>query len=447
MSSISVALEALDHAVSLLAAADLETLRPALRFEVLERLETARRRQVAVSGDVVRRLEQFEGCPPLAAALSDVLRISRAEARRRIRDAAQLSPRTTLTGQVLPPQLPATAAVWHEGILDLEHLRVIQKFERELPDHLHPDVVAQAETFLAAKAAELRPDQLETLADRLAITVNPDGRFSDSDRAARRGFAWCGRQRPDGMSVGKLMATPELRAMLDAWLAKFAAPGMCNPADESPTVSGQPEPKVSDRDTRGHAQRQHDALAALVRGQLGSPSLGQHNGLPVTVIATATLEQLCSASGHAVTAGGTLLPMGDLIRMASHALHYLCVFDKHSTRPIYLGRSKRIASADQRIVLHAKDRGCTAPGCDMPGYLCEVHHVDEWAGGGRTDIDGLTFACGQHHRLITPGGWTTRKLVDGRTEWRAPPGLPVAPGTNSFHHPERLLEPSDGDAA
>ncbi|MFN8072668.1 MAG: DUF222 domain-containing protein, partial [Mycobacterium sp.] len=131
--------------------------------------------------------------------------------------------------------------------------------------------------------------------------------------------------------------------------------------------------------------------------------------------------------------------MRDLIRMASHAHHYLCVFDKHTDRPLYLGRTRRIATADQRIVLHAKDRGCTAPGCDMPGYLCEVHHVQEWAEGGRTDIDDLTFACGQHHRLITPGGWTTRKRKDGTTEWRPPPQIPLPAGTNDYHHPERLL--------
>ncbi len=72
----------------------------------------------------------------------------------------------------------------------------------------------------------------------------------------------------------KLTATPELRALLDAWLAMFAAPGMCNPD------SGDAE-----RDVRGHGQRQHDTLAELVRGRLGDPKLGKHNGLPVTVIA------------------------------------------------------------------------------------------------------------------------------------------------------------------
>ena len=62
--------------------------------------------------------------------------------------------------------------------------------------------------------------------------------------------------------------------------------------------------------------------------------------------------------------------MRDLIRMASHSYHYLAIFDKHTEQSLYLGRTKRIASADQRIMLHSKYRGCTAPGCDVPGYLC-----------------------------------------------------------------------------
>ena len=59
------------------------------------------------------------------------------------------------------------------------------------------------------------------------MLINPDGKFSDIDRARQRGFTWSP-QRSDGMSIGKLVASPELRANLDAWLARFAAPGMCN---------------------------------------------------------------------------------------------------------------------------------------------------------------------------------------------------------------------------
>ena len=450
MSSISVALEALGRGVEVLAAVDVDALSVRERLDALERLETLARgirsRTYALAGSLARCGDAALG-GACAKVIADVVRISPAEARRRIRDAEQLQQRTTLTGQTLPPVLPATATAWDAGLLDVEHLRAIQKFVRDLPEDIHPAAVEKAEAFLAEKAAELRPDQVEKLADRLALTLNPDGTFSDDYRALQRGFQWCGRQRPDGMSVGRLIATPELRATIDALFAKFAAPGMCNPEDQTPTVTAEPTQAGIDADRRLNAQRHHDALSALLRTQLGDPKLGTHNGLPVTIIATTTVEQLSSAAGHAVTAGGTLLPMKDLIRMASHAYHYLCVFDRHTERALYLGRSRRIASADQRIVLHGKDRGCTAPGCDMPGYLCETHHVDEWADGGRTDIDRLTFACPAHHRLITRGGWRARKRKDGTTEWLPPPQIPLTGGTNDFHHPERLLAAGGWDLA
>lgn len=442
MSSMHDVLAALDAAVQAAGGLDWEAVAVRERLGALDRLETMRRRAGAAALDLLGSIERSKD-PALGGAtakvVADVLRITPTEARRRIRDTGQLHHRTSLTGQTLPPLLPATAKAWDAGLLDIDHLRTIQNFIRDLPEDIHPAQVEKAEAFLAQKATELRPDQLEKVADRLTATLNPDGTFSEEYRAAQRGFQWCGRQRADGMSIARLVATPELRAMLEAWLAAFAAPGMCNPDDQSPTVTGEPIQATQDNDTRTHPQRQHDALAALVRGQLGDPRLGQHNGLPVTVIVSTTLEQLQSGAGQAVTASGSLLPIPDLIRMASHAWHYLCVFDNHTERALYLGRSKRIATADQRIVLHSKDRGCTAPGCDIPGYLCQTHHVEEWADGGTTDIDRLTFACGAHHRLITRGGWTTRKRRDGITEWRPPPQIPLPGGTNDYHHPERLL--------
>jgi hypothetical protein len=447
MSSTDEAFAALDAAVAAVGEIDWDALPLAALLEGLDRLETARRRATAsaydAAGAVDRRDQQTLGAIP-HRLVADVVRISPGEAKRRIRMAGQLRPRTTLTGQPVPPAYPATAKAWFAGTLDGEHLRVIDRFFRDLPDSVAPADGVKAEVFLAQQAALLRPDQLEKLASQLALRLNPDGNFSDADRARKRGFTWCGGQGPDGMSTAKLIATPELRAMLEAWMAKFAAPGMCNPDDQTPTVTGEPSQQVADRDARSHAQRQHDALIALVRSQLGDPKLGQHRGLPVTVIVSATLEQMHTGAGVGVTAGGTLLPMRDVIRMASHAWHYLAVFDQHTECALYLGRSKRIASADQRIVLHAKDRGCTAPGCDMPGYFTEVHHVDEWVEGGLTNIDKLTFTCKGNHGLITPGGWKTRKLKDGSTEWIPPPHLPLRGGTNTYHHPERML-PEDGD--
>ena len=131
-------------------------------------------------------------------------------------------------------------------MLDGQHLRVIQTFVRDLPQDIPVDAVEKAERFLARQATQLRPDQLEKVAHRCALRLNPDGKFSDADRARQRGFTWCG-QRPDGMSIGKLVASPELRAGLDAWLAarnssdgarieRLGETAFCYVANERPLV-------------------------------------------------------------------------------------------------------------------------------------------------------------------------------------------------------------------
>jgi hypothetical protein len=421
---------------------DWEGLGLAERLQTALAVETARRHGLAVGTTIAGTMVGDENAALAGGPkqlLADWLRISTAEAKHRFDHAAKVNDRTTLSGQPLPPLCEATAAQWHAGALDEEHLTVILDFLKDLPGDLDPAKRDEAEAFLAEQAAELRPEQLKQLADRKALELNPDGVFTDTDRTHRSGFTWS-RQRRDGMSKGTLWATPELRANMDASFAKDAKPGMNDPADQTPCTDGEPDPEAAARDTRTPAQRRHDALNATFRRQLGDPRRGVHRGLPVTVVASATVGELQAAAGVAVTAGGTLLPMADLIRMASHAIHYLTVFDDATGRPLWLGRARRCASADQRIVLHATDRGCTFPGCDKPGYQCEAHHVDEWAVEGRTDIDKLTFACGLHHKLLDKG-WRTRKLANGDTEWLPPAELGLEfPGTvNAFHHPERYL--------
>ena len=131
-------------------------------------------------------------------------------------------------------------------------------------------------------------------------------------------------------------------------------------------------------DDRSPSQRCHDGIKLGLKAGIASGELGQHRGHPVTVIARTTLAELNQAA-HAVsdpdipmptparTGGDTALPMRDLIRMAADGIHYLAVFDDHSDRPIYLGRQKRLATADQRIICYSRDGGCTRPNCVAPG--------------------------------------------------------------------------------
>ena len=257
-----------------------------------------------------------------------------------------------------PPQPSATA----NSVAG--HVAVIRGFVHRLPDFVDIETRAKAEAQLARLAGEHRPDELAKLADKLTDCLNPDGDFTEHDRARRRGLT-LGRQDIDGMSPIKGYLTPEARATLDAVLAKLAAPGMCNPDDEAPCVDGPPPEQAVGGDSRTCAQRNHDALNAGLRALLSSGELGQHNGLPASIIVTTTLRELEAAAGRGLTGGGTLLPMSDVIRLAGHAHHYLAIFDSGKALALY--HTKRLASPAQRIVLYAKDRGCSFPNCEVPG--------------------------------------------------------------------------------
>jgi hypothetical protein len=180
---------------------------------------------------------------------------------------------------------------------------------------------------------------------------------------------------------------------------------------------------------------------AAARAVLASGELGQHNGLPASIIVTTSLAELEAGAGRGLTGGGTLLPMSEVIALAQHAHHYLAIFHKGKALALY--HTKRLASPAQRIVLHAKDRGCTHPGCDVAGYYTEVHHCTPWAKCKETNIHDLTLGCHPHHDLAEHG-WTTRKNKNGDTEWIPPLHLDRGqPRINTFHHPEKLLR--DGD--
>ena len=416
------------------------------RLALLQSCEEIRRLLPAVEHPLINQLsEQADATElggTLAPALANRLRITRAEASRRIHEAADLGERRALNGEPLPAVLPATAEAQRNGYLGAGHVAVIRSFWHRLPDFVDIETRARAEAQLARLAGEHRPDELARLADKLTDCLHPDGDFTDTDRARRRGIT-IGRQDIDGMSPISGHLTPEARATLDAVFAKLAAPGMCNSADDQPCTGGTPSQAAIQGDTRSAGQRHHDALLTLARAALASGDLGQHNGLPASIIVTTSLQELEAAAGRGLTGGGTLLPMSDVIRLAGHAHHYLAIFDNGKALALY--HTKRIASPAQRLVLYAKDRGCTFPGCPVPANLCETHHNNPYATNPVTDINDLALACGPNHQLANQG-WTTRKNAHGDTEWIPPAHLDHGqPRVNTYHHPEKLLRDDDGE--
>ncbi|HUH72668.1 MAG TPA: DUF222 domain-containing protein, partial [Mycobacterium sp.] len=189
--AITATFDALDAAVDTVAGLDFDALTSREWLVLVERCERVRRRLPAIEHPLINHLarqatpEELGG--KLSHAIAEWTLISRAEAARRIREAADLGPRRGLTGQPLPPVLAGTAAAQRQGKLGAGQVAVIRRFYHQLPGWVDDATRERAEAQLARLGSQFGPDQLGGLADRLADCLNPDGTYSDEDRARRRG--------------------------------------------------------------------------------------------------------------------------------------------------------------------------------------------------------------------------------------------------------------------
>lgn len=448
---VQAAVAALRAAVDDLLACDFDLSTAPELVEVLDALETQGCRLPAVGHRVLARLQtettpQQMGAKSWRQVLSVRWRISTSEANRRLTEATLLAPRQAVTGPALPPLLPATAAAQAHGLITGEHVEVIRKSMNKLPGFVDNATRERFELDLVRTAAAAGPKELQDSADLKLFLMDQDGPEPDDTERARKRAVTKSKQGEDGMIELRARLTPEAWAIWEVLFAKYAAPGMCNPDDDEPCVSGTPTQAQIDNDHRSLAQRQHDAMIAIGRIALMSGDLGQLNGLPVSVIIRTTLQDLESRAGVGTTGGGTVVPIRDVVRMAAHANHYLAVFDRATGSALELFRARRVASPAQRIMLIARDGGCTKPGCTVGAYGCQVHHVSrDWADGGNTNVDDLGLACGADNRAVDDdNGWTTRMSERHDVEWHPPPRLDTGQARLNYHHrPELLLRPPD----
>ncbi|WP_111510064.1 HNH endonuclease signature motif containing protein [Mycobacterium kyogaense] len=450
MVEVQQAVAGLRAAVDAVLACRLDRSTAAEVVELLDELENAGCRLPAAWHRALARLQVETSAVQMGAKnWKDVLairyRISGSEANRRLTEAALLAPRQSMTGAPLPPTLPATAEAQAEGRITPEHVDVIRKEVDKLPSFVDAATREQFEADVVRIATGAGPKATRDAAELERFLLDQDGPEPDDAERVRKRSLTKSRQGQDAMTQWRANLTPEAAAVWEAIFAKYAAPGMCNPDDPEPCISGTPTQEQIDNDHRSLAQRQHDALVAVGRIALMSGELGQLNGLPVTVIVRTTLQDLESRAGIGTTGGGTRLPIKDVIRMGSHASHYLAVFDRATGSALDLFRTRRVASAAQRIMLIAREGGCTKPGCPVGAYGCQVHHVTaDWAEGGLTNIDDLGLACPPDNRAVAPGGWSTAMNARHDVEWTPPPNLDTGQTRINTHHtPERLLRPED----
>lgn len=147
-----------------------------------------------------------------------------------------------------------------------------------------------------------------------------------------------------------------------------------------------------------------------------------HGGDATTVIVTIPLASLQAELGAGDLIGGGPVPgddpTGDRItaaqarRLACTAKILPAVLDGKS-RPIDLGRSKRLFTPAQRKALLIRDQACRAEGCDTPGTWCDAHHQDPWHTGGPTDLTNAVLLCNHHHHRVHDTAYRTDRLPNG----------------------------------
>jgi len=237
--------------------------------------------------------------------LANRLRITPGDAHRRVAEAADLGERRALTGETAAAVVDRDRPAQRAGRIGAGHVRVIRDFFEHLPCWVDIATQEKVEAKLARLSTQHRPDQVTKLAHKLMDCLNPDGDFTDEDRARKRGVI-LGKQDEDGMSRISGYITPEARAGVEAVWAKWAARASAIPTTRQ-RVWTAPLRRGGGARHPQHPQRQHDALNAAFRALLPR-ELGQHNGLPATIIVTTTLKDLEAAAGKGLTGGARCCP-------------------------------------------------------------------------------------------------------------------------------------------
>jgi hypothetical protein len=417
----SDAVQALCAAVDALMQVPLSVLPAAAVTGLLTELETQRRRLEAVDQRLLSEIGERGIAGEYAQAspvdlLVTCLRVSPAEAKARVERARDLGPRRALSGQVLEPIFPQVAEAVRAGELSARHAEVITACIDRISAVAHPATTV-AEGFLVEAARHENPRQLAATARLLLARLDPDGlEPRDRELERRRGFTL--RKRADGSSEATGRLTPEVTALWETVFDSLATPV---PADDLP-------------DQRSPAQRRHDALADAATRLLRSDTLPTAGGAPVTVLARTTMAELAEGAGVAITGHGEQLSVATLLQMAADA-QVIPVVCADTGGVLAYGRSRRLASATQRLALAARDGGCCFPGCNRPAAWAEVHHIREWQDGGRTDIENMCLLCRYHHRHFERCGWEV-VMIDDLPHWIPPAWSdPLRrPVRNTAHH-------------
>lgn len=357
------------------------------------------------------------------------LRISGAEARRRIKAAADLLPGQTLTGEDVPARQAQLGAVLGAGVtaganaetvealgIGSESVGVIRRILGRVAEVAPREVVESVEATMTTWAMTFDPEALGKIGARILNHIDPDGLEPTDARIRERqgvriGATWKGLTHLDvwadalqletlltvfdtgtnprpgrrGSSVGSTGdGQPSEGQKLGEGHVRDGRPGESQGSEPHPTEGSSSSPAVSDGRTR--SQVMLDVLVSACAAALRVGGLREVGGLPPQVMVTMAYRDLVdglvgSREGPPRVEHGLIADLTDPTRLSSSAQlphagpiparrvrHLACDAD---LIPIVLGTDNRILDLGRshRLVTPALRRALIARdgGCLFPG--------------------------------------------------------------------------------
>ena len=159
------------------------------------------------------------------------------------------------------------------------------------------------------------------------------------------------------------------------------------------------------------AERRARGLVAVCRHFLDHADVPTRRQGRPTVVVTIGLDALAARTGGSARLDSGAHLRGDAARRLACDAGVVRLLTDPDSMPLDVGRLTRsVSPAQARAVIH-RDQHCRYEGCHSPPWACEVHHLDHWSHGGRTDLQRLGLLCWHHHHL-THRQEATHELVD-----------------------------------
>jgi len=383
---------------------DAERLSATGQAELLQSLTRAEARVVALKLHVLSAAERSQTAAQYGAATTGqwaarVANTDQGTAQRQVGLAQGLDRRA------------ATRRALALGSISPAHAEVIVRTDRQLPSTASLEQREVVEQALIAKAERLAPGALRKAArralaeienDEVVVDAHENTLVAEEEERARSRTRLTMHDNADGTVTGHFTVPVMQGHLLRKILETITAPRRGR--------LGATHAQVGDHEARSDWDRARgEAFCELIEHL---PTDHLHPKTAATLVVSLDNETLRHALKVAQLDTGEPLSAGEVRRLACNARLLPAVLSGPSL-PLDLGRSARLFSEAQRVTVGITHKICAADGCERPFAWCELHHLQEWSRGGKTDLMNAVPLCHFHHRRIHDHNYGHVRHPDG----------------------------------